>query len=164
MAPEPSRCRSTEHTDTVFARSRESAAGEPIVETQFRWRVGVALSAFVLAACGGGSSAPSQTSGQTPGTSTPSASETGSALPRIDLPVKKRESVEGLIDVDGHDIYARCSGTGSPTVVYFTGWAPDRNKLGVSTIQAIEAIDDGKHRICSYERRNTGRSETVKGT
>jgi pimeloyl-ACP methyl ester carboxylesterase len=31
-------------------------------------------------------------------------------------------------------------------------------------IQAIEAADQGKHRICSYERRNTGRSETVEGT
>jgi pimeloyl-ACP methyl ester carboxylesterase len=137
---------------------------EPIVETQFRWRVGVALSAFLIAACGGGSSAPSPTSGQTPGTSTPSASETGSALPRIHLPAEKRETVEGLVDVDGHDIYARCNGTGSPTVVYFTGWAPDRSKLGVSAIRAIEAVDGGKHRICSYERRNTGRSETVKGT
>ena len=37
-----------------------------------------------------------------------------SALHRIDLPVKNGETVEGLVDVDGHDIYARCSGTGSP--------------------------------------------------
>ena len=86
------------------------------------------------------------------------------ALPRIDLPVKKNTTVEGLVKVHGHDIYARCSGKGSPTVVYFTGWAPDRTKLGVDVIGAIEAVDRGKHRICSYERRNTGRSETVKGT
>jgi pimeloyl-ACP methyl ester carboxylesterase len=122
------------------------------------------MSAFVLAACGGDSSAPPPTSGQTPETSTSRASEAGSALPRIALPVKKGETVEGLVDVNGHDIYARCSGTGSPTVVYFTGWAPDPSKLGVKAIQAIEAVDDGKHRICSYERRNTGRSETVNGT
>ena len=132
--------------------------------TQFRWRVGVALSTFVLAACGAEPSTPPQTSGQTLGTSTSSASQTGSALPRIDLPVRQGETVEGLLDVDDHDIYARCSGTGSPTVVYFTGWAPDPSKLGVSVIQAIEAVDGGKRRICSYERRNTGRSETVKGT
>jgi hypothetical protein len=60
------------------------------------------------------------TSGQTPGTSTPSASESGSARPQIDLPVKKGDTVEGLVDVDGQDIHARCSGTGSPTVVYMT--------------------------------------------
>jgi pimeloyl-ACP methyl ester carboxylesterase len=132
--------------------------------TRFQWRVGVAMSTFVLAACGVESSMPPQTSGQTLGTPTSSASQTGSALPRIDLPVEQGETVEGFLDVDGHDIYARCSGTGSPTVVCFTGWAPDPSKLGVSAIQAIEAVDGGKHRICSYERRNTGRSEPVKGT
>jgi hypothetical protein len=100
-----------------------------------------------------------------PGGQSPAApASSPSALPRIHLPVKKGETVEGLVDVDGHDIYARCTGTGSPTVVYFTGWAPDPGKLGVSAIRAIEAVDGGKHRICSYERRNTGRSEKVKGT
>jgi pimeloyl-ACP methyl ester carboxylesterase len=126
------------------------------------------MSTFALAACGIDSSTPPPTSGQTLRTSTPSASETASEtaseLPRIDLPVKEGETVEGLVDVDGHDIYARCSGTGSPTVVYFTGWAPDLNKRGVSAIQAVESVDDDKHRICSYERRNTGRSEPVEGT
>ncbi len=66
--------------------------------------------------------------------------------------------------MDGHDIYARCAGHGSPTVVYFTGWAPDETKRGVDVIRAIEGVDRGRHRICSYERRNTGRSETVAGT
>ncbi len=28
----------------------------------------------------------------------------------------------------------------------------------------VEAVDGGRHRICSYERRHTGRSETVDGT
>jgi pimeloyl-ACP methyl ester carboxylesterase len=115
-------------------------------------RVVVVISLFVLAACGSGSSAPS------------TATETDSALPRIELPVKKGGTVEGLLDVDGHDIYARCSGKGSPTVVYFTGWAPDPRKRGVSVIKAIEDADQGELRICSYERRNTGRSDTVEGT
>ena len=124
----------------------------------------LAMSAFVLASCGGQSSGPPPTSSQTPANSTPSTSQTGSALPRIDLPVQKDETVEGLVDVDGHDIYARCSGSGAPTVIYFTGWAPDPSKLAVSAIQGIESVDQGRHRICSYERRNTGRSETVEGT
>jgi hypothetical protein len=85
-------------------------------------------------------------------------------FPGIRLPVKSGDTVEGLVDVNGHDIYARCSGTGSPTVIYFTGWAPGPSKLGVNAIRAIEAVDGGKHRICSYERRNTGRSEKVQGT
>jgi pimeloyl-ACP methyl ester carboxylesterase len=141
------------------------------------------MSALLLAACGGKPSVPTSTPGEALGTSiaapsarstatpgatlgasTTPASQTGSALPRIKLPVRPGETVEGLLDVDGHDIYARCSGTGSPTVVYFTGWAPDPSKRGVSAIRAVEGVSGGKHRICSYERRNTGRSESVDGT
>jgi pimeloyl-ACP methyl ester carboxylesterase len=119
---------------------------------------------LIVGGCGGGNIADQAEAGAPTSSTSPSAEPANSALPRIDLPVEQGETVEGLLDVDGHDIYARCSGTGSPTVVYFTGWAPDRSHLGVSAIQAIEAVDQGKHRICSYERRNTGRSETVKGT
>jgi pimeloyl-ACP methyl ester carboxylesterase len=126
----------------------------------------VAITALALAVsgCGGGNIAGQAAAGPATSSTAPSANTANSALPRIDLPVEQGETVEGLVDVDGHDIYARCSGTGSPTVVYFTGWAPDPSKLGVSAIRAIEAVDGGEHRICSYERRNTGRSETVKGT
>lgn len=124
-----------------------------------RWTAAMAVGALALTGCG---SDVSQTSRDAQ-SSTPSVS--GNAqLPRISLPVKKSSTVEGLVDVHGHDIYARCSGTGAPTVVYFTGWAPDASKLGVDVIRAIEGADHGRHRICSYERRNTGRSETVKGT
>ncbi len=125
-----------------------------------------ALTALVLivGGCDGGNIADQAEAGAPIASTSPSARLANSALPRIDLPVEQGETVEGLLDVDGHDIYARCGGSGFPTVVYFTGWAPDRSKLGVSAIQAIEAVDQGKHRICSYERRNTGRSETVKGT
>ena len=117
---------------------------------------------LIVGGCGGGNIAGQAEAGAATSSTAPSADTANSALPRIDLPVEQGETVEGLVDVDGHDIYARCSGTGSPTVVYFTGWGDP--KLGVSAIRAIEAVDGGEHRICSYERRNTGRSETVKGT
>jgi pimeloyl-ACP methyl ester carboxylesterase len=119
---------------------------------------------LIVGGCGGGNIADQAETGAATSSTAPSANTANSALPQIDLPVEQGETVEGVLDVDGHNIYARCSGTGSPTVVYFTGWAPDPSKLGVSAIRAIEAVDGGKHRICSYERRNTGRSETVKGT
>ena len=52
-------------------------------------------------------------------------------------------------------------GDGSPTIVYFTGWADDRDKLGVAIAAGIErALGDGFW-VFSYERRNTGRSEAV---
>lgn len=93
-----------------------------------------------------------------------SAPATQPALPRISLPVAAGATVEGLVDVNGHDIYARCTGQGAPTIVYFTGWAPDLSKRGVDVVRGIEDADQGRHRICSYERRNTGRSEAVPGT
>jgi pimeloyl-ACP methyl ester carboxylesterase len=72
--------------------------------------------------------------------------------------------LKDLIDVDGHDIYARCAGKGAPTILYFTGWAPDPSKRPVDAVAGIEEADEDRHRICSYERRNTGRSESVSGT
>jgi hypothetical protein len=147
-----------------------------------RRMIGVASGALVfLTACGGNSSnlaepeptksaspltsSPSSSSGQ-PLTPTASASDadTEAALPRIALPVESGATVEGLIDIDGHDIYARCAGKGAPTIIYFTGWAPDPSKRGVEAAAGIERAAADRHRICSYERRNTGRSESVSGT
>lgn len=127
-------------------------------------RVGVAVDAFLVAACGADTSASPQPSSTTHGNVSASEPAAGNEPPRMKLPVEEDATVEGLIDVDGHDIYARCSGIGSPTVVYFTGWARDPGKLGVGSIKSVESVDDGRHRICSYERRNTGRSEPVEGT
>ena len=135
------------------------------METNVRWRVAVAaVSACALSACGAQTSSAQRASGSTSGAVTAPTTTEAPPLPRILLPVKKNQTVEGLVDVHGHDIYARCSGTGAPTVVYFTGWAPDPSKLGVDIAKGIEAVDGGRHRICSYERRNTGRSEAVAGT
>jgi pimeloyl-ACP methyl ester carboxylesterase len=119
------------------------------------WRVGLAAGMVVLAACGGSSTAPKAAA--------PASSQAGSPA-RIGLPVEPGQTVEGLVEVGGHDLYARCSGAASPTVVYFTGWGPDPRKQAVSTIRAVEAANGGQHRICSYERRNTGRSESVPGS
>jgi len=80
------------------------------------------------------------------------------------LPVEPGSTVEGLVEVDGHDIYARCAGNGSRTVVYFTGWADDLTKRGVAIASGIETVLGPEFRVCSYERRNTGRSESVAGT
>ena len=128
------------------------------------WRAGVAAVIAIVTACSVQTSRSSPASGESNGPASVSPTVAETVLPRIELPVGEGETVEGLVDVDGHDIYARCSGTGSPTVVYFTGWAPDPSKRGVDVIKIIEGVDGGEHRICSYERRNTGRSETVDGT
>ena len=124
---------------------------------------------LMLAACGGATpgtvSAPAATdSSPVPTTPSASASRQPEGLPRIAMPIEPGSTVEGFVDVDGHEIYGRCAGDGSPTVVYFTGWAPDRTKRGVAIAPGIENALGPEFRVCSYERRNTGRSETVDGT
>jgi pimeloyl-ACP methyl ester carboxylesterase len=121
------------------------------------------VTAFVLVACQGGPAATPTDAGGAEPTSSASASPE-SNLPRIAVPVDPGSTVEGLVEVDGHDIYARCAGDGSPTVVYFTGWAPDLTKRGVNIARGIESALGPTFRVCSYERRNTGRSEPVEGT
>lgn len=107
---------------------------------------------------------PATTATATADATATAAAAAASPTPRIALPVDPGSTVEGLVDVNGHDIYARCAGDGSPTVVYFTGWAPDRTKRGVDIARGIETSLGPAVRVCSYERRNTGRSETVDGT
>jgi hypothetical protein len=134
-----------------------------------RWaRAWAVVAAFGMVACQGG---PAATTATVPpadsGGALPTLSASGSPepdLPRIALPVDPGSTVEGLVGVDGHDIYARCAGDGSPTVVYFTGWAPDLTKRGVDIARGIESALGPTFRVCSYERRNTGRSEAVDGT
>lgn len=126
------------------------------------WSVVIAVSPIALVACAA-AQAGSERAAVT-ATVAPTSPAATPPLPRITAPVAAGATVEGLLDVDGHDLYARCSGSGGPTVVYFTGWAPDPSKRGVAAVRAIETAVQGKHRVCSYERRNTGRSETVAGT
>lgn len=70
-------------------------------------------------------------------------------------------TVDGLFDVGGHELYLTCRGSGSPTVLYLHGAVfdpdvvPHRNALG------IRRHLEEHTRVCLYDRRNVGRSETV---
>jgi pimeloyl-ACP methyl ester carboxylesterase len=70
-------------------------------------------------------------------------------------------TIEGRFDVGGHSLYLRCEGTGSPTIVYLhgaifdTGFDPHTNGL-----YTAERLSD-EYRVCVYDRRNLGRSDTV---
>lgn len=68
--------------------------------------------------------------------------------------------VEGLYDVGGHKLFMRCEGNGSPTVVYLHGWIDKAGILPhVNGEYIAERLPD--HRVCLYDRRNVGRSQTV---
>jgi len=123
---------------------------------------------LVLSACGGVNPAAASPAATTDaGGALPTLSASASSepdQPRIALPVEPGSTVEGLVEVNGHDIYARCAGDGSPTVVYFVGWADDRSLRAVEVARNIETALGPDIRMCSYERRNTGRSDAVDGT
>ena len=71
--------------------------------------------------------------------------------------------VEGLFDVGAYELYMRCSGTGSPTVVYLHGSIPDPAFSGSSSALEIQDLLDENYRMCVYDRANIGRSDSVPG-
>lgn len=75
--------------------------------------------------------------------------------------VGSQDAIKGMYDVGGHRLYLECAGTGSPTVVYLHGAIfdedidPHANGLVIS-----EQLRDD-YRVCLYDRRNVGHSDTV---
>ncbi|WP_374009170.1 alpha/beta fold hydrolase [Leifsonia sp. LS-T14] len=61
-----------------------------------------------------------------------------------------------LVDVGGHRLHLRCTGSGSPTVVFEAGGAVSSS--GVGRISAAVARDT---RICTYDRAGRGWSDDV---
>jgi len=56
-----------------------------------------------------------------------------------------------------------CSGTGSPAIIYMHGWAPFPGGAGYGPRLTISSeVGDG-YRLCAYDRRNLGYSDTVDG-
>jgi pimeloyl-ACP methyl ester carboxylesterase len=111
---------------------------------------GVVTGAFLLVAtaalagCGGASDAEAGASG---GASATSSSPTE----------------DHLVDVGGHKLYLSCEGSGSPTVVYVHGWVNDEGYVPHDSAQGISDLLSDDYRVCLYDRRNVGSSETVDG-
>jgi pimeloyl-ACP methyl ester carboxylesterase len=59
-----------------------------------------------------------------------------------------------LIDVDGHDMHLRCTGSGSPTVILQPGAGGMSSNFGW-----IEPVVAGDTRVCVYDRPGRGQSE-----
>jgi pimeloyl-ACP methyl ester carboxylesterase len=62
-------------------------------------------------------------------------------------------TTEGLFDVGGHKLYIKCTGTGSPTLVFLNRL--DETNLYWGDIPSSFAQDT---RVCVYDRANQGRS------
>lgn len=118
-----------------------------------------ATCAALLTACSGG---PNTEPGPTltpigPTTHQPTPTLSG----HVQMPVQPGVDVAGLIAVNGHDLYVRCKGNGSPTVLYIHGWIDDPQQLPADYVQNFERELGGDYRVCSYDRANVGRSEHV---
>jgi len=64
----------------------------------------------------------------------------------------------GMIDIGRYELYYECSGQGSPTVILESGGGADSSYWAA----VIEAIEDTT-RVCTYDRVNLGRSDSIPG-
>ncbi len=115
--------------------------------------VAVAALAAVAALLVGCTSDDSPDSSETPATSS-SASSTSATEPASNV-------VEGMFDVGGHELYLSCEGSGSPTVVYLHGSIEDPNTVAHLAGSGFSSLLVSDYRVCVYDRRNVGDSETV---
>ena len=66
-----------------------------------------------------------------------------------------------MYDVGGHKLYMSCSGDGPTTVVAVHGWVNDASFVPhIHSIGVRDRLVDD-FRVCLYDRRNVGSSETV---
>lgn len=119
-------------------------------------RVGLFVALCLIgAACsgqGGGEAGPTEpTAAESP------TSQTGGSDAELGV-------IEGNFDVGGHELYMRCSGTGSPTVVYLHGYIDDPSFSGSSPgALTIQSLLEDRYRMCVYDRANVGESDSVPG-
>ena len=99
-----------------------------------RWYV-VLVCCVALVGCSGG--------GNSPDVSTPGSS------PSVAQSDRQTQSVEGLVDVGAHELYLKCEGSGSPTVVFEAGLTGDYQ----TWLEILPEIAK-KTRVCAYNRAN----------
>jgi pimeloyl-ACP methyl ester carboxylesterase len=69
--------------------------------------------------------------------------------------------IDGKFDVGGHSLYIKCGGTGSPTVVYMHGAVFESSIVPHKNGERFIELLGDQHRVCVYDRRNLGESDTV---
>ena len=128
-----------------------------------------ALTVATLVAAGCSSDPPSATAVDPPTSPLTTDSPTTSAAPTTSStvgatttePTADAQIVEGMFDVGGHELHARCAGTGSPTIVYLHGAIWDRGPQPVTTARRLEERLSDTYKFCAYDRRNVGKSGEV---
>ena len=98
----------------------------------------VGIAAMALAACGAGET--KKTSAKAP--------------PNV---------IEGRFDVGDYELYMRCEGSGSPTVIYLHRFADESPGPWFHVGDELPSMVRDEHRICVYHRADVGRSDEVPG-
>jgi pimeloyl-ACP methyl ester carboxylesterase len=107
--------------------------------------------AFLLAACGGTSS-----SAKAPrATATMAPRETAEKSPAV---IADRFPVD-----DGRELYLRCAGAGSPTIILEVGGQDDSDTWGPAEGRPFFDQLQRLSRTCAYDRANMGRSDPAPG-
>lgn len=78
-------------------------------------------------------------------------------------PPASSSSLEGRFDAGDHKLYLKCTGKGSPTVVYLHSAVQQPGEPGHEQAGKVQSILDDRRRFCAYDRANVGRSEEVPG-
>ena len=99
-------------------------------------------------------------SAETTGTAGGASSGRSTSATESSTPSTRNAATNGMYDVGGHKLYLSCEGDGPITVVFVHGWINDAS-IPHDHVTGVRdrLIDD--YRVCLYDRRNVGSSETV---
>lgn len=70
--------------------------------------------------------------------------------------------IEGMFDIGELELYMRCDGNHSPTIIYLHGSVAE-GESGASNAFFVQTRMREHYRFCIYDRRNVGQSEEVSG-
>jgi pimeloyl-ACP methyl ester carboxylesterase len=76
-------------------------------------------------------------------------------------PSPATDQIDAMFDVGGHKLHPRCGGRGSPgspTLVYLHGLGGDGSDVASINTRLADQV-----RVCTYDRVNVGRSDSVAG-
>lgn len=79
------------------------------------------------------------------------------------VPDTSSTAVEGLFDVGGHELYLKCEGRGSFTVVYLHGFVETPAGGGSQSAGLVPSYLRDHAYFCSYDRANVGHSGKLAG-
>lgn len=68
---------------------------------------------------------------------------------------------DGKFDVGGHKLYLKCRGSAPPTVIYMHGSITEANVVPHENGALYLSSLGDEHRVCVFDRRNLGNSDTV---